>query len=118
MLYRGSGLSVASGMMMLWTNPASSGSESGNLAPVRAEPVLLRRWVITRMFIVLGCFSLRLALAADAPVEKTKGSAANSTAACLECHSDATLKTKKAGRLVSLFADQTLLAKSAHRSLE
>ena len=104
--------------MMLWTNPSSSGSKSGNLAPVRAEPVLPRQRVTTRMFIVLGCFSLRLALAADAPVEKTKGSAANSTAACLECHSDATLKTKQAGRLVSLFADQTLLAKSAHRSLE
>ncbi len=71
-----------------------------------------------RVLIVFACLSLRLAQAADAPAEKAKDSVANSTAACLECHRDEQLKTKKAGRLVSLFADRALLAKSAHRSLE
>ncbi len=42
----------------------------------------------------------------------------NASAACLECHTDEKLTMKKAGRMVSLFADPVVLAKSAHRSLE
>ncbi|HUL52072.1 MAG TPA: cytochrome b/b6 domain-containing protein [Opitutaceae bacterium] len=42
----------------------------------------------------------------------------NASAACLECHSDTKLTMKKAGRLVSLFADPAVLAGSAHRSLD
>jgi len=54
---------------------------------------------------VLGCLSLRLASAADALVEKTKNSAANSTAPALECHNDPKLGMKKAGHSMALFAD-------------
>jgi cytochrome b subunit of formate dehydrogenase len=100
------------------TAPPGRGPEFRNLDPVRAELALPRRLVTTRVFIVLGCLSLRLALAAEVPVEKTQESAANSSTACLECHSDGKLKMKKAGHVMSLFADQTLLAKSAHRSLD
>ena len=72
----------------------------------------------TRLLIVLGCLSLRLASAADALVEKTKNSAANSTAACLECHNDPKLGMKKAGHSMALFADPAVLGKSAHSSLD
>jgi formate dehydrogenase gamma subunit len=105
-------------MMMLWANPPSRCPESWKLDPPWATPALPRRGIVARVFIVLGCLAFRTALAADAPVEKTGGSVARTAAACLECHRDEKLKMKKAGRIVSLFADQALLAKSAHRSLD
>ena len=71
-----------------------------------------------RMLIALGGLSLGPARAADAPVEKPKDSAANSTAACLECHNDPKLSMKKAGHSMSLFADPAVLGKSAHSSLD
>ena len=52
--------------------------------------------------------------AADPP----KPPAPNSTAACLECHSDETLTMKKAGKKLPLFVDEKVTAKSAHRSLD
>ncbi len=60
------------------------------------------------------------ALAGSAGAQPAKPSAPvlNSTAACLECHGDATLATKKDGKKVSLFVDPKIGAKSAHRSLE
>ena len=79
--------------------------------PSRVQSVL-------RMLIVLGCLALRPALAADAPADKTKDSAANSTAACLECHNDPKLGTNRAGHSMSLFADPAVLGKSAHSSLD
>lgn len=42
----------------------------------------------------------------------------NSTAACLECHSDNDLSMKKAGQKVSLFIDAKVVNASAHKSLE
>ena len=44
--------------------------------------------------------------------------APNSSAACLECHSDETLSMKKAGLKVSLFIDGKIAAKSVHHSLD
>jgi formate dehydrogenase gamma subunit len=70
----------------------------------------------TRRLVVFGCLSLRLALAAGAPADNAKASAADS-AACLECHNDPKLGMKKAGQSVSLFADPAVLGKSAHSSL-
>ena len=48
----------------------------------------------------------------------SKGAPPNASTACLECHSNPKLTMKKPGRIVSLFADQAILAKSAHGSLE
>ena len=91
---------------------------SGTPGPVRAQRRGRAGGPSCGVLIVLGGLSLRLALAADAPVEKAKDSAANSTAACLDCHSDPKGSMKKAGHSVSLFADPAVLGKSAHRSLE
>jgi nitrate/TMAO reductase-like tetraheme cytochrome c subunit len=44
--------------------------------------------------------------------------AANSSASCLECHSDHTLSMRKQKRDISLFVDQTKLGKSAHSALD
>jgi formate dehydrogenase gamma subunit len=44
--------------------------------------------------------------------------AANSTASCLECHSDHTLTMRKQKREVSLFVEQAKLTKSAHAALD
>ena len=42
----------------------------------------------------------------------------NSTAACLECHSDHELTMKKGGVKLSLFVDEKVTAASAHKSLD
>jgi cytochrome b subunit of formate dehydrogenase len=64
-------------------------------------------------------FSLVLVVPAlGAEAAKPAAPAANSTAACLECHSDTTLSTKKGGQKVSLFFDEKSAAKSVHRSLD
>ncbi len=42
----------------------------------------------------------------------------NSTAACLECHSDSELFLKRDGKKISLFLDEKISAASAHKSLE
>jgi cytochrome b subunit of formate dehydrogenase len=44
--------------------------------------------------------------------------APNSRAACLECHRDEKLQTKKAGRMVPLFVNEASFAKSVHRTLD
>ncbi len=49
---------------------------------------------------------------------KPAAPAPNSSAACLECHSDKDLSTKKAGQKVSLFVDEKISAQSVHRSLD
>lgn len=54
--------------------------------------------------------------AAEPP--KPSAPAPNSTASCLECHSDEKLTMKKAGQKLLLFIDEKVTAKSAHRSLE
>ena len=67
----------------------------------------------------LGCLLLgpiALSFAADAP--KPAPPAPNSSASCLECHSDEKLTMKKGGKKVLLFVDEKIAAKSAHRSLE
>jgi cytochrome b subunit of formate dehydrogenase len=70
-----------------------------------------------------GRWGLFLGLAAqlvggEPPKPADAKPAPNSTAACLECHSDETLAMKKAGRPLRLFVDEKITAKSAHRSLE
>jgi formate dehydrogenase gamma subunit len=70
------------------------------------------------MLFVLGFAGVGMAFAAGAPVEKARESAGSSTAACLECHNDQKLSTKKAGHSMSLFADPAVIGKSVHASLE
>jgi len=57
------------------------------------------------------------ALSAAEPA-KPAAPAPNSNAACLECHSDNELAMRKAGKKVSLFVDDKVTAKSAHKSLD
>jgi formate dehydrogenase gamma subunit len=81
---------------------------------------------VKRALLILSCWIVCLAPArADGPAgspvpvaEKSKEPAPNSSAACLECHSDPKLTLKRAGRLVSLLVDKATLDRSAHRSLE
>jgi cytochrome b subunit of formate dehydrogenase len=56
--------------------------------------------------------------AAEAPKPAETKPAPNSSASCLECHSDETLSMKKGGKKLLLFVDEKIVAKSAHRSLE
>jgi cytochrome b subunit of formate dehydrogenase len=53
----------------------------------------------------------------DAQAGKLKEPAANSNATCLVCHQEKTLTMEKGGRKISLFTDPSVLAKSAHGSL-
>ncbi len=69
--------------------------------------------------------SLRLGLLAAAGLvvaglrgAESTAAAAPSSAACLECHSDRTLTTKRAGKVVSLFVDPAALKHSAHPALD
>jgi hypothetical protein len=71
LLYRESPPAVASGMMMLWENPPSRGP-AGALRLIPGTELASRRLAATGCSSCFGCLSLRLAPAADAPVEKTK----------------------------------------------
>jgi len=57
-------------------------------------------------------------LGADEAAKPAAAPAANSSASCLECHSDETLTMKRLGRKVSLYVDEKIGAKSVHSSLE
>ena len=62
---------------------------------------------------------LQLAQAQDAAAPAAPATPApNSNAACLECHSDETLSMRKAGQKLSLYVDDKVTARSAHRSLD
>src|SRR4051794_29428667 len=63
-------------------------------------------------------FSTAVAHAQVTPAEKPAAPAPNSTAACLECHSDRDLSMRKSGAKVSLFVDEKTVPQSAHRSLD
>lgn len=71
------------------------------------------RWLLPAAWVVLTGLTGRGA--EDAPSSATP--APNSDAACLECHSDPDLSMKKAGRKLSLFIDEKIVTRSAHRSL-
>ncbi|MFA5057149.1 MAG: cytochrome b/b6 domain-containing protein [Opitutaceae bacterium] len=86
------------------------------MAPVTTRLFLPRRICLIQGWRVLLLGAGCLLLAESAPGGEP--AAAPVSATCLECHSDAKLTTKKSGRVVSLFADQAVLAGSAHRSLE
>ena len=69
----------------------------------------------------LSCLWLTFGLAASlcgAEPAKPTSPAPTSSAACLECHNDKDLSTRKSGQKVSLFVDEQVTAKSVHRSLE
>ena len=84
--------------------PSGSGRRTRSLLPSLA----LVAW--------LGFFGSALTGAEPAAAAATP--APNSSASCLECHSDNALSMKKAGRKVSLFVDEKTVAKSAHHSLD
>lgn len=68
--------------------------------------------------LILACalFTAGVAAGADTAV-KPPAPAPGSDASCLECHSDTDLTMKKAGVKLSLFVDEKIGARSAHRSL-
>lgn len=78
---------------------------------VRRSGELWRRWAL----IVCG---VGLVSAAEPAKPAEAKPAPNSSASCLECHSDETLSMKKGGKKLMLFVDEKVVAKSAHRSLE
>jgi cytochrome b subunit of formate dehydrogenase len=80
-----------------------------------AHRISLVRW---RYVLLLGAASLLAAGRLPGEPEASKKPAPNGSAACLDCHSDPKLTMKKAGRVVALFADERVLAGSAHRTLE
>ncbi|MDD2762872.1 MAG: cytochrome c3 family protein [Opitutaceae bacterium] len=84
------------------------------MTPATTVFLLLRRVSLIRgwraLLLGAGCLLIAGPGRGDEP--------AAASAACLECHRDAKLTMQKAGRMVSLFADQTALARSAHSSLE
>ena len=79
----------------------------------------LRRLRQTARLLVCGALLAGAgALRAAPEAAPAKAAPANGSASCLECHSDQTLKMKKAGRLVPLFVDAATLGHSAHSSLD
>lgn len=58
------------------------------------------------------------ALALCSPAAAAGTPAPNSTASCLECHSDEALTMKRSGKKIPLFVDEKLTAQSAHRTLD
>ena len=62
-------------------------------------------------------FGLAASVCGAEPAKPTSP-APTSSAACLECHNDKDLSTRKSGQKVSLFVDEQVAAKSVHRSLE
>ena len=65
-----------------------------------------------------GCLLLVAVYGVAAEPTKPGAPAPNSNASCLECHSDESLSTRKAGKKLSLFVDGKTVAKSAHHSLD
>jgi len=86
----------------------------------RMPPVSLLFPRPRRVGLLLGCSGLLLGTAAlrGTPAPAPAAPAANSSASCLECHSDPTLKMKRAGRVVPLAVDRATLARSAHAALD
>ena len=80
-----------------------------------ARRIRLVRWCHA---LLLGAGCLLAAGRLPGEPEASKKPPSSASAACLECHSDPKLAMKKAGHPISLFADPTVLAKSAHGSLE
>src|SRR6187551_2926065 len=74
------------------------------------------------MLTVLAMVAIPASYAAE-PAKPAAATAApapapNSTASCLECHSDPDLFLKRDGKKISLFLDDKIPAASAHTSLE
>ena len=82
---------------------------------IQPHRISLVRWCIA---LLLGAGCLLVAGRLRGAPEASKEPPPNASAACLECHRDPKLTMKKTGRIVSLFADQAVIAKSAHGSLE
>ena len=70
-----------------------------------------RRWIA----LAGGAIALAAGLRA---ADSLRAEAAPQAAACLECHDDRTLTTKRGGRVVPLYVDRAVLAASVHRSLD
>jgi cytochrome b subunit of formate dehydrogenase len=92
------------------------------MAPGVIGPFLPHRIRILRWGAVLWLGAVGLAAGSLRAVEGKPAPAAapalNSHAACLECHRDEKLQTKKAGRMVPLFVNEASFAKSVHRTLD
>ena len=70
------------------------------------------------LFVATGWWGALSGRAADAAAKPAAPAPApNSDASCLECHSDTELSIKKDGKKISLFIDEKIPARSAHRSL-
>ena len=77
--------------------------------------------VVVRWCGVLMLWAAGMACADGAPAPaagKSKDPAPNSSASCLECHSDPKLTMKKAGQVRPLFVSEATFAKSVHRTLD
>jgi formate dehydrogenase gamma subunit len=81
----------------------------------RPHRIRLSRW---RGALSLVAASVALSAAVRGAPASSAVPPPHASAACLECHADEKLAMKKAGRMVSLFANPAVLAKSAHRALE
>ena len=106
--------------MMNSGNPGSFPATQAMISFVsRPSPYgrLAGAWWQSRWLAALAGLMGAGALCAAEPA-KPAAPAPNSSAACLECHSDNTLSMRKAGQKVSLFVDEKLTAKSAHASLD
>jgi cytochrome b subunit of formate dehydrogenase len=89
----------------------------GVIAPFLPHRIRILRWgaVLWLGAVGLAAGSLRAVEGKPAPAAAP---APNSRAACLECHRDEKLQTKKAGRMVPLFVNEASFAKSVHRTLD
>ncbi len=88
----------------------------GSIVSCHRKSAALRRsdaWLFWGLFVVLA----NATFAAEA-AEKTAAPKPNSTASCLECHSDNTLSFTRDGKKISLFVDEKVISRSAHSSLE
>lgn len=92
----------------------------GTFDPARRQSHPIVRWCGALLLGVswLAISSVSRAVEPAAAAAAPAPPSANASAACLECHSDQNLKMKKAGRMVPLYVNQGIIAKSVHSALE
>ena len=89
----------------------------GVIAPFLPHRIRILRWGAW-LWLGTGWLAVGSLQAAEVKTPPAAAPAPNSRAACLECHRDEKLQTKKAGRMVPLFVNEASFAKSVHRTLD
>jgi cytochrome b subunit of formate dehydrogenase len=100
---------------------ASCSATNNNVRPARRWPAQALAAGLLALVGGVGLIAAEAAAAKASPAPTAAAPAAaapNSTASCLECHSDNELTMKKDGKKLLLFVDEKVTGASAHKGLE